>query len=281
MSAEQHLRAGNLDAALQELQDLVRREPANPKHRVFLFQIYVVRGQWERAKTQLNVLRDLDGTTIPMVQTYEQALRCEVLRADVWKGVRSPLLFGEPANWIAAMVQALALSADDKVEQAQGMRSQALEQAPALPGRLKLAEAVGVEPGTVESTTTEAPFAWLADGDSRLGPLLEAIINGKYYWVPWSAIASVTLEPPTDLRDMVWMPAQFRWRNGGEAVGLLPSRYPGTESATDSALRLCRRTEWHDAGHDEYRGAGQKVLATDTGEYGLLDVRQITIDAPA
>ncbi|HEX6810284.1 MAG TPA: type VI secretion system accessory protein TagJ [Planctomycetota bacterium] len=276
MSAEQHLRDGNLSAALKELQDLVRKEPAKAKHRVFLFQIYVILGQWERAKTQLKVVRDLDGTTIPMVKTYEQALRCEVLRAEVWQGARSPLVFGEPANWIAAMIQAVALSAKGLVDQAQALRAQALDQAPALPGRVQLAVK-----GEDKAATTEQAFAWLADADSRLGPLLEVIMNGKYYWVPWSAISTVTLEAPADLRDMVWMPAQFRWRNGGEAVGLWPSRYPGTETATDAALQLCRRTEWSDAGSDEFRGAGQRLLATDAGEYALLDVRKITLDAPA
>ena len=27
-------------------------------------------------------------------------------------------------------------------------------------------------------------FAWMADADMRLGPVLEAVINGRYYWVP-------------------------------------------------------------------------------------------------
>lgn len=275
MSAEQQLRSGNLDAALQELQDQVRKEPARPEHRVFLFQLFVVLGQWERARTQLNVLRDLDAKTIPMVQTYREALRCEVLRAEVFAGKRSPLLFGEPAAWIAGMVQALSLSANGDVAEAQAMRAQALEQAPALAGVLKLAA-----PGADPAATSEQPFAWIADADSRLGPLLEAIINGKYYWVPWSAITSVTLDAPADLRDMVWLPAHFRWTNGGEAVALLPARYPGSEAA-DPALRLARRTEWIDAGDQEFRGLGQKLLATDAGEHGLLDVRHIGIDATA
>ena len=275
MSAEQHLRAGNLDGALQELQDLVRKQPADPKHRIFLFQLFVVLGLWERAKTQLNVMRDLDPMTMPMVQTYREALRCEVLRAEVFAGKRSPLLFGEPEAWVAAMVQALSLSADGKVAEAQAMRAGALEQAPALPGTLSLGVAGG-EP----DATSEQPFAWLADADSRVGPMLEAIINGKYYWVPWSGVASVTLEPPADLRDVVWMPAQFHWRNGGDAVGLLPARYPGSEGA-EPALRLGRRTEWVDAGHDEFRGLGQKLFATDAGEHGMLDVRKIAFETPA
>lgn len=281
MSAEDHLRAGNPDAALQELQQVVRREPANSKHRVFLFQLLAVNGQWERAKTQLNVLRDMDPLAIPMVQTYQQALRCEVLRAEVWKGTRTPLVFGQPAEWIAAMVQAASLSATGKVEEAQAMRAQALEQAPALGGRLVVGKpGKGADGKPNEATETHA-FAWIADADSRLGPLLEAVVNGKYYWVPWSAVTSLTIEAPADLRDFLWLPATVKWRNGGDAVALLPARYPGSEAAGDGALRLGRKTEWVDAGHDEFRGQGQKLLATDGGDHGLLDLRSITVDAPA
>ncbi|MFO1078557.1 MAG: type VI secretion system accessory protein TagJ [Planctomycetota bacterium] len=274
-AAERHVREGNLDAALKELQDLVRKEPAAAKHRVFLFQLLAVLGQWDRARTQLAVVRDLDARAIPMVQTYREALRCEVLRREVFAGKRSPLLFGEPAQWIAGVVQALMLSAQDRVEEAQAMRQQALAEAPEEPGTLEIA----LPPGGDQATRKDA-FAWLADADSRLGPLLEAVINGKYYWVPWSAIATVTIEPPTDLRDLVWLPAQFRWRNGGDAVGLLPARYPGSADG-EPALRLGRRTEWVDAGHGEFRGLGQKCLASDVGDYGLFDVRRIELATQA
>ena len=32
-------------------------------------------------------------------------------------------------------------------------------------------------------------FEWIADADSRLGPLLEVILEGKYYWAPFCRIA--------------------------------------------------------------------------------------------
>lgn len=280
MTAEEQLSAGKPEAALQELQQVVRREPAVAKHRVFLFQLLAINGQWDRAKTQLNVLRDMDPLSIPMVQTYEQALRCEVLRSEVWQGARTPLVFGQPEEWIAGMVQAASLSASGKVEQAQAMRAKALDQAQALPGRLVVGTPVFGVDDKKETTATHA-FAWIADADSRLGPLLEAVVNGKYYWVPWSAVTSVIIEAPSDLRDFVWLPATIKWRNGGDAVALLPARYPGSEAAADGALRLGRRTDWVDAGNEEFRGMGQKLLTTDAGDHGLLDVRSITIDHPA
>lgn len=282
MTAEDRLRAGDLPAALHELQQLVRGEPAVAKHRIFLFQLLAILGQWDRARTQLHVLKDMDATTIPMVKTYLEALRCEVLRAGVWRGERTPLVFGQPEPWMAGMVQALALSATGKVEQAQEMRAAALDQATASSGTVEWGRPVagGAAEGPAESLE-RAPFAWLADADPRLGPVLEAIVNGKYYWAPWSAIGELTIEAPTDLRDFVWVPAQIRWRNGGEVVALLPSRYPTSEASADGALQLCRRTEWLDAGHGEYRGLGQKLLASEAGEYGLLDVRKVVMSAPS
>ena len=77
------------------------------------------------------------------------------------------------------------------------------------------------------------PFEWIADADSRLGPVLEAVINGRYYWVPFARLAAVDVEAPEDLRDMVWMPAQLQFENGGESVALIPTRYPGSETSDD------------------------------------------------
>ena len=61
--------------------------------------------------------------------------------------------------------------------------------------------------------------------------MLEAVINGRYYWVPFSRLTKIELEPPEDLRDMVWMPAHLQFENGGESVALIPTRYPGSEAA--------------------------------------------------
>ena len=53
------------------------------------------------------------------------------------------------------------------------------------------------------------------------------MISGRYFWIPVQNIRQIKIEPPTDLRDLVWLPVHFTWANEGEAVGLIPSRYPG------------------------------------------------------
>src|SRR6185503_13171881 len=96
--------------------------------------------------------------------------------------------------------------------------------------------------------------------DSRLGPVLEAIINGRYYWVPFTRMRELTMEAPEDLRDLVWMPAHLDFENGGESLALIPTRYAGSESSTDGAIALARKTEWEAIGEEIFRGLGQRIL---------------------
>ncbi len=251
----------SLRPVLLKVQDQVRREPANPKHRIFLFQLLAVLGQWQRALTQLGVLGEMDAATLPMVQTYREALRCEALRAEVFAARRSPLIFGDPEPWVALLLEALRLSAEGHHAQAQAVRAQAFEAAPAVSG-------------TVDGQS----FAWIADADARLGPVLEAIINGRYFWVPLQRIRALKLEAPVDLRDLVWIPAAFTWSNGGEAVGLIPSRYPDSPSSEDPLIQLGHKTEWIEQTEGLYIGLGQRLLASDEGEYPLLDLRLLRLD---
>ena len=110
-SAEEYLRNENLDEALKHLQNQVRNDPSNVKHRIFLFQLLAVLGQWDRALTQLNVAGEMDAGTLAMVQMYRQALQSEAFREQVFKGSRAPLIFGEPEQWIALIINALTLDA--------------------------------------------------------------------------------------------------------------------------------------------------------------------------
>ncbi|MBK8209071.1 MAG: virulence protein SciE type [Rhodospirillales bacterium] len=255
---EQLLRNGELDEALTQLKGEVRRYPADAKRRIFLFQLLVVMGEWERALNQLNVLADLDASSLMMVHTYREAIQCEVLRQRVFRGELTPLVFGDPDRWVALMLEALRLTVVREFAQAHVLRDDALALAPAVAGK------VGGE-----------NFAWIADADMRLGPIIEIILKGAYYWVPFGRIARITIAKPEDLRDLVWMPAEIRWTNGGEAVGLIPTRYPGTETNQDAQLRLARMTLWEELAKGFFVGVGQRMLATDVGDYPLLNVRSI------
>lgn len=261
MQAQEQLKNGDVDGALASLMQAVRDEPQNSDHRTFLFQLLAINGAWDRALNQLVVASEMNSAAIPMMQTYREALSCEALRAQVFQGSRSPLVFGEPENWIALVLESLKRCGEGQVEEAAKLREQAFEDAPTSAGKVN----------------GEA-FEWIADGDSRIGPFFEAVVNGSYYWVPMHRVAKLELEPPEDLRDLIWIPAQFSWVNGGQAIALVPTRYPGSEASEDGAIRLSRRTEWQDLGGDTFAGLGQRELITDGGEYPLLEIREIDFD---
>ena len=264
MSAEELLKQGDLEAALGSLQDQVRAKPADAELRVFLFQLLAVRGELDRALTQLNVVGDLDSQAYPMVQAYREALRCEAFRIEVFAGRTQPLLFGEPSQWVAHFLEALRLTTQGNFAEANALRNQGFE---------AMEEVTGNADGN--------PFAGVIDADSRVGPFLEAIVNGGYYWVPFDRLKSVEIEPPVDLRDLVWAPATFTWQNGGHAVGFVPSRYPGSIADNSADALLCRQTIWHDQGEDTFFGEGQRVLMTDQDEYDFLSLKMLSIDTPA
>ena len=260
MSAEQLLKDGKPEEALGTLRDSVRGDPANPELRAFLYQLHCVLGQWDKAFTQINVVGDLKPKDLIMVEFYRNAIRCEALREQVFAGNRTPLMLGEPAEWMGWMVQAVGHHARGEITAAAELRDRAFEAAPA-----------------VDGTINGEPFEWLADTDHRLGPILEVIIQGKYYWVPFTHISAMKIDPPGSLRDTVWAQAQFIWTNKGKAVGLIPVRYPGTTATGTDAERLSRETSFVDLDNDYCVGSGQRILASDAGETPLLEAQLITL----
>ena len=194
MGAEEHIQTGDLQQAMTDLQAQIKQDPSKSELRVFLFQLLSVLGQWDRAMTQLNVAADLDKDALLMAQVYRIVLNCEVLRSDVFSGKRSPLILGEPPEWTGSLCEAMALLARGETAGAAELRDRAFEAAPAYPG-----------------TIDDKPFSWIADADTRLGPILEVVVDGKYYWVPFERIREVKIDKPANLRDVVWVAARFEW----------------------------------------------------------------------
>ena len=263
-AAEDSLKNGDPVAALARLQEQVRARPEDARLRVFLFQLLCVLGQWERALNQLKVASDLDPAALAMAQIYGDAVRCEAVRSQVFEGRRSPMIFGEPEQWLALLIESLLVSGQGEAARAEELRQRAFDEADTSAGDINL-----------------QPFEWIADADSRLGPVLEAVINGRYYWVPFARLSRVTLEAPADLRDVVWMPAQLEFENGGQSVALLPARYPGSEGSPDGLIALGRKTVWEEVAGNAHRGLGQRLLTTDAVDVPLLELRTLVIQSHA
>jgi type VI secretion system protein ImpE len=234
----------------------VKAAPADASARMRLFRVFCLTGQWDRAVIQLDTASSMDTALAMTSLVYKQAIACERFRAEVFAGSRTPVVVGEPQPWLGWMIEALRAEAG----RAQALREQALAAAEARPGSLN-----------------GEPFEWLADADPRLGPVCEAFIDGKYYWLPFERIAQIDIEPPDDLIDLVWTRAELVLGNGGSKAALVPSRYPGSESSDDDQIRTGRRTDWSGSEETGFRGLGQREWVTDHGETALLDVRRLVL----
>jgi type VI secretion system protein ImpE len=250
-----------IDATLAEMMGRVtaacRAAPGDASLRMQMFRLLCVTGQWQRAATALDVAGQTDASLALTVLAYRNALDCERFRVDVFAGRRAPLFAGEPDMGSVLLAQALTLSGAAASE----TRAKALDLIPAVPGLLN-----------------NLRFDWIADADARLGPIFEVYLDGKYFWVPFAHVASLQIEAPDDVLDLVWCRAELTLRGGDPRPVLIPTRYPGSEAAPDDASRLARRTDWTEIGPDQHAGMGQRMLATDAADAALLDCRLLEFD---
>src|ERR1700752_20731 len=154
-AAERSLKEGDPAAALARLQEDVRARPSDTKLRVFLFQLLCVLGQWERALNQLKVASELDPLALPMAQMYGAAVQCEAMRTEVFEGRKSPMILGEPEQWLPPFIESRLRAGGGEAEQSEELRLRAFEDAPTSVGDID-----------------GRPFEWIADADSRLGPVM-------------------------------------------------------------------------------------------------------------
>src|SRR5262245_55972214 len=134
MNADEHMRAGRVEEALQVLQEEVRSRPEDPKLRTFLFQLLAVMGQWDRAGTQLKLVADLEPSALLFSRVYQPLLQAELMRQDIFAGKTKPVIFGEPEPWMAAVLHGNTLAANGEYPAAQKCLQEALDAAPATAG---------------------------------------------------------------------------------------------------------------------------------------------------
>lgn len=137
-------------------------------------------------------------------------------------------------------------------------------------------------PEPVAGTLNGKPFTELEDGDTRLGARLEIFAAGQYMWLPFRQIASIRIEAPKRLRDLLWIPAVVHPVAGFEGAELgevlLPAIAAGSALTADrDDLRLGRVTEWREIGDNDAAPLGQKILIVDGEQIPLLDVRELEI----
>ena len=141
-----------------------------------------------------------------------------------------------------------------------------------LPGTLP-----GAAPGGV---CNSKPFADFTDADPRIGDHLEVFVAGSYTWIPLIFVQGLHLEPPTNLRDLLWARGRVTLAPGApfEDMGevFLPVLTPLAHRSQDDAVRLGRTTVWEPLGDGMQIPVGQKVFQVDDDELPMLELRSVT-----
>lgn len=141
----------------------------------------------------------------------------------------------------------------------------------------------GAPPPPAGGSLNGRGFQSVADADPRIGARLEVFAAGRYIWIPFAHVASVRMEPPQRLRDLLWAPAvvrtgpDFKGAELGEV--LIPVLAPLSWQDPDSAVRLGRVTEWVGLEDGTAVPLGQKLLLVDGAEVPILEVRELEITA--
>jgi type VI secretion system protein ImpE len=77
------------------------------------------------------------------------------------------------------------------------------------------------------------------------------------------------------------MPSHLDFENGGESMALIPTRYPGSEHASDGLIALARKTIWDEVAPNIHQGLGQRIFTTDIDDVPLMEVRTISLNGGA
>jgi type VI secretion system protein ImpE len=249
-----------LDQLFEDAKNRAKNAPDDLPARSALWQIFAARGELDRARKQLELIPKLDATWMVEVQACTRLLDAEVEREAILAGKGTPSCIGEPPQWLAQQVAALQLLGEGRREAA-------------VPLLTEVWNSGEPRAGSVNGE----PFEWVRDGDARLGPCLEIIVQGRYYWAPWERVIHLEMKPPSEIRDRLWQPAMVQVTDDGPIEAFLPVRYPQPRNDDES---MSRRTDWVQLGEELYIGYGQKCIVTDQDPVGFLDIRDFAMERP-
>jgi len=138
--------------------------------------------------------------------------------------------------------------------------------------------------GAVRGTWNGKPFESIEDADPRIGPRLEIFAAGQYMWLPLAHLASIEIQEPKRLRDLLWSPALVRTGKAfqGQELGevLSPVLSPFSFGHSDDAVKLGRATVWEEQEDGSAIPFGQKTMVVDGEDVPILELRRLEIAEP-
>lgn len=251
---------GRLLDARKQLIELVKTNPADTASRTLLFQVLVYLGEFTKAQSHLKILAGQDSERLPMFNSCQELLTAENERLTVKNGKSLPAFLPDVppcSSEYQQLISKLTAGKGDEVAE--------------------LTEKITAEFGPVSGTINGTPFQGFKDTDTSLTWFLETFVHERYLLVPFTAIRELTIAEPANFLDLCWISAQLTmWKDGLSLNCYLPVLYADSFTAEDELIRLGRKTSWSSSGGEAIKGAGQHVFETDSKDFGLLEIREMT-----
>ena len=247
---------------MEDINAAIRAEPLAASHRLALARIRLVQKEYSKALQQLQLACQFDAEVEPEAQLVRMLVRAEQVREAVFDGKILPDLLEAAPAWLEKLIGALRESG----EKAAAMRQEALSEAPPSKGSYGESE--------------PSPFEWIADGDERLGPVIEVILGGTYHWIPFEKVESMHIPPPKRVMELVWAPVDLKLvGQPASSIVYMPARYipPREEERTD-ALLTGTETIWQELPGGGWQGHGRRTWYVDGEPLGMFEAGRINLE---
>lgn len=259
-STEDVITRGGLDAGIDSLAQLLRKDPSLVWARCQLVELLCFAERFEDADSQLNTLVSLDSELMLPMSIWRNLIAAAQKRSDVYACKEKPDVVEEPTQEIASCMSFLVSLDDGQNQDLESIVAQ-MDEGFTMPVGLSLND-------------NEATF--LRNLDDRSAYHLEVLAtNGKYYWVDFTQIESLEVHKPERLIEVLWRKARLILANGSDGEVYLPAAYVG--KASQQAL-LEGRTEWVEQ-QGLVRGEGLQMWLT--GEEDVISIDELSTLAVA
>ncbi len=190
MDLKQVLEAGDLEGAIRETSERVKKSPTDAAARYLLAEMHSVNADWIRVDKHLDLIFRQEEKLIPQVTIYRQLLRAAKSREECFEQGRVPMFQQEPGPVLELHLKAFIALREKQLGEAR-----------------ELLERVETERQRLAGTVDGSAFDDLRDLDDLTSSFLELMTaTGDYYWVSFASLVQIEFSPAQRLRDSVMAP---------------------------------------------------------------------------
>lgn len=240
-----------LTKAVEQLNNILKKEPDNRQSRGELIDILCILGEYERADKQLDMIAKQGPENMVKTMALRYLLRAAQARADFFQENRIPMFAIEP-NELAT--KQLKFNTEKKP---------------------KLLADINKITENLQITINGKDYVGFRDLDDRTAGCFELLsFNGNYYLVPFDIVTDITFYAKKSLIDLAWPQVHVRFNNEAEQDFIMPAIYYN-KNANEEML-IGRSTDWQEKQNINI-GMGQKMFLCGDESITTLEIKTLIL----